>query len=294
MADSGLSIRRWVSTRDTPLKRVVPYRFRSGARRVLFAPVDALESLRRRDVASEIPTPPRHLDNVGGEFAWIAETFLSYFSDVGGLEPDDDVLDIGCGVGRMARGLVNYLDSEATYEGFDIVPASIRWCQKHISTRYPQFHFQVADVYNKYYHRRGRWPASQYTFPWEPDSFDFAFATSVFTHMLHDEVGRYLSEAARVLRPGGRLFATFSLVNDEVVRLAEESRGHTGLYKYRTDEAWLAGRDAPEALIAFPETWVLGRYRQAGLEVTDIRYGSWSGREESLAGQDIVVARVVN
>lgn len=255
--------------------------------------MDALARPRQPDDASGIPTPPRHLDNVGGEFAWIAEAFVSYFIELGGLRPDDDVLDIGCGVGRMARGLVDYLGSEATYEGFDIVPASIRWCQEHITSRYPQFHFQVADVYNKYYHRRGQVPGSQYSFPWKAASFDFAFATSVFTHMLHAEVKRYLHEAARVLRPGGRLFATFFLVNNEVVRLAEQSRGDTGLFKHRTDEAWLASRDAPEAVIALPEEWVKDCYRAAGLEITDIRYGSWPGRGEGLAGQDIIIAQVV-
>src|SRR5579862_1873540 len=38
--------------------------------------------------------------------------------NMAGLRPDHDVLDIGCGVGRTARYLCDYLES-GHYEGFD-------------------------------------------------------------------------------------------------------------------------------------------------------------------------------
>ena len=292
MSSFRSSIGRWFRVRETPLKRLVPYRFRPAVRRAVFAPVDAVQGRWRDADDTRIPTPPRSLDNVGGEFSRLPATFLSYFIELATLQPTDDVLDIGCGVGRMARALVTYLAPEAKYEGFDIVPPSIEWCERHISSRYPNFHFQLADVYNKYYRRQSSVPAREYEFPYPAGSFEFAFATSVFTHLLADEVDRYLSESARVLRPGGRLFATFFLVNEEVEELAREGRGDTGRYKYRSNEHWLASRDTPEAMIAFPETWVRARYAAAGLEITEIRPGTWPGREQGLAGQDIIVARV--
>jgi len=44
----------------------------------------------------------------GGNFKSVGEKFLRYFKDVGGLKPDDeDVLDVGCGIGRMAISLRN-------------------------------------------------------------------------------------------------------------------------------------------------------------------------------------------
>lgn len=293
MSNSRPSIARWFRVRDTPLKRVVPYRFRPGVRRAVFAPLDAMEGIWRRYDEAEIPIPPRSLDNVGGEFSWLPETFLSYFIELGDLQPTDAVLDIGCGVGRMARSLVKYLAPEARYEGFDIVPQSIEWCEKNIATRRPNFHFQLADVYNKYYRRQSSVPAREYEFPYPEATFDFAFATSVFTHLLPDEVDRYFLESARVLRPNGRLFATFYLFDDEVEEMAQQRRGGTDRYRYRGEEYWLASRDTPEAMIAFPEQWVRERYAQAGFEITDVCYGTWPGRPEGRAGQDIVVARLV-
>ena len=51
---------------------------------------------------------------------------------------------------------------------------------------------------------RAETKASEYTFPYEDGEFDVVVLTSVFTHMLPDDVAHYLDEIARVLKPGGR------------------------------------------------------------------------------------------
>ena len=68
--------------------------------------------------------------------------------------PHERVLEVGCGIGRMAVPLTGYL-SGGEYEGFDGMPKAIEWCQENISSEYPKFRFQVADVYNKKYNLRG-------------------------------------------------------------------------------------------------------------------------------------------
>ncbi len=59
--------------------------------------------------------------------------------------------------------------------------------------------------------------AAEFRFPYEDASFDFAFATSLFTHLLRDEASHYLAEDRRVpTAPGGRLPAlTFFLLTPE-------------------------------------------------------------------------------
>lgn len=64
------------------------------------------------------------------------------------------MLDVGSGIGRMARPLTKFLTS-GSYVGIDIVPRGIEWCQRHITSRYPNFTFQHADVYNKEYNPTG-------------------------------------------------------------------------------------------------------------------------------------------
>ena len=82
-------------------------------------------------------------------------------------------------------------------------PKGIAWCQENITPKHPNFRFQVADIRNKEYNSGERFAASEYEFPYEDASFDFVLLTSVFTHLLPNEVENYLSEIQRVLAPGG-------------------------------------------------------------------------------------------
>jgi len=145
----------------------------------------------------------------------VGEEFLRYFMGMGQLKPDENVLDVGCGSGRIAVPLTQYLTSKGSYQGFDIVRPAVDWCTETISARYPHFLFHVADVFNKFYNPQGRYKASEYTFPYENESFNFIFLTSVFTHMLPEDMEHYLSEIIRVLKRGGRCLITFFFANEE-------------------------------------------------------------------------------
>ncbi len=269
-------------------KRFVPRRIRPAARKIYFFPADTLDLLLgRRDAL----TPPKgkifHNPNA---YKRIGNKFFRHFLDLGDLKPDERVLEVGCGIGRMAVPLTRYLDG-GEYEGFDVMPEAIEWCQRNISSKYPNFRFQVADIYNKEYNPRGTRRASDYEFPYEDESFEFVILTSVFTHMLPDEVSNYLSEIERVMKPGGRAMITFFLLNQESLKLIESGMSTIDFpYDfgvYRTKE-----KSTPEAAIAYQEDFIRNLYRENNLKIAEpIRYGSWCGREAFLSLQDIVVAR---
>ena len=236
--------------------------------------------------------PPRRL-RLGagpGDFAEQGERWLGILTETGGLEPDGRVLDIGCGPGRLAAGLTGHLD-HGSYEGFDVIPKAVRWCQQAITPRHPQFRFQVADVHNRRYHPAGSQRAVEYAFPFPDADFDVAFAASVFTHMVPAETERYLCEAGRVLRPGGRLMATFFLLNEESERfltitseLSHETADEQGR-RYRSSRA-----EIPEHRVATSEADVGEMYAGAGLEIEEVRYGRWAGRPARRLRQDLIVA----
>jgi ubiquinone/menaquinone biosynthesis C-methylase UbiE len=219
------------------------------------------------------------------------ELFLEVFVELGGLNPSQAVLEPGCGTGRMAEPLARYLGERGSYDGFDVVPGAIKWCQKNI--RRPNFRFRHVDVLNPYYNPDGRLDAQEFKFPYPDENFDFVFLTSVFTHMLPPEVRHYLSEIRRVLRPGGRCLMTVFLVNQKAldsVRAghAERQFAHQG-DGYCYD---VAGK--PAHAVAYREEDLLGLLNQTGLELDTIRYGRWRDRRTRRSqdiGQDIVVAR---
>jgi SAM-dependent methyltransferase len=235
---------------------------------------DALDTLAgRRDPL----VPPRRLDFVGhSDFRATGDEFLCHFVELGGLRPDERVLDIGCGIGRMARPLAVYLAPEGGYEGFDIVPEGIAWCQG----RYPaNFTFRRLDVHNARFHPAGREAAERASFPYEDAAFDFAFATSVFTHLRPEAADRYLAETARVLRAGGRALLTFFLAEQPV-----------GDHVHRVGPALAVDPDVPEEAIAYPEAWVRERAAAHGLGVREpVHRGTWTGAREGRSFQDIVV-----
>lgn len=164
----------------------------------------ALSSLERGGA----PTPPVELIFVGdGPYGEIAAEFLRYFVEVGNLQPNGTVLDIGSGVGRMASGLSLYLDETGSYVGFEPVDRGVRWC-KEAYQNFPNFQFHWVDLFNELYNPSGSILPTEFRFPMDNEAADLVIATSIFTHLYEDEIAAYCREIRRVLKPSGRMLAT--------------------------------------------------------------------------------------
>jgi SAM-dependent methyltransferase len=237
---------------------------------------------------SDPELPPLRLRFVGaGDFRSVGAEMVNVLTSFGGLKAGDRVLDTGCGIGRIALPLTRYLDAGATYDGFDIVGRGIRWCRRHITSRHPNFRFHLVDVRNPEYNRRGV-PASQFRFPFADASFDFVFATSLYTHLDEAEMLQYVRESRRVLMPGGTFLATFFLV-DEVALASMSLRS---AYHFPIVDGVIRRMPGVSAAagVAFEESFVVRTLEGAGFASVRIARGKWS-RPEGLTFQDVVVAR---
>lgn len=133
-----------------------------------------------------------------------------------GAGPTASILDIGCGWGRIARHFVDYVEPPGRYVGMDVVKPFVDWCEENISPVNPAFSFVHQDIYNGLYNPNGTHEASKYVFPFEDESFDLIFLTSVFTHLLPDDAFNYLREIRRLLKPDGRCFSTWLLLGHDL------------------------------------------------------------------------------
>lgn len=168
------------------------------------------------DSAIDDMVPPQERNFVGpGDFKTVGREFLSHFLNVAKLQPDERVLDVGCGIGRMAIPLTQYLRPPGSYDGFDVVKAGIEWCRDKITPRYPHFRFRHVSIRNQHYTPDSGIRPTDFRFPYRSRTFDFVFLTSVFTHMLPPDMEHYLDEIVRVLKPTGRCLITMFLLNAE-------------------------------------------------------------------------------
>ena len=126
---------------------------------------------------------------VGGNFdvlGFLELETLKYF----GLEKSFYIIDVGCGSGRLAKPLSEFL--EGKYLGIDIIPELVDHARR-LANR-PDWRFEVA---------RGL------SIQAEDGVADMVCFFSVFTHLLHEQSYLYLQEAKRVLKPHGKILFSF-------------------------------------------------------------------------------------
>jgi ubiquinone/menaquinone biosynthesis C-methylase UbiE len=143
---------------------------------------------------------------IGGSFDLVGRLELGVLM-VEGLRPTDTLVDLGCGTGRLAVHAIPALP-DGRYVGIDISDSMLREARERV---------------------RGIAGAGQCSVSWvkqtgpvfalETGSVDVICAFSVFTHMEHEDTYRYLKNALRIVRPGGRFVFSCLPMNLKLARV---------------------------------------------------------------------------
>ena len=133
-----------------------------------------------------------------GDFLHIGLLELEILKSVG-LQPEDRLLDFGCGIGRMAVHALNYLESDK-YWGIDISETML----------------ERAKAVCGELHQRGRWLLGDggVLNTLQDIHFDYICAFSVFTHLDLEEYYTHLQCMRRVISGDGLLLTSHLLLGE--------------------------------------------------------------------------------
>jgi SAM-dependent methyltransferase len=221
-----------------------------GLKAVNIAFVDLLKGVMPHKEAMEIA--------IGGNFAEIGALELALVRHYG-LTQDGRLIDVGCGSGRLAKPLSEWMTG--SYLGLDLVPDLIAYA-KSIAAR-PDWRFEVVDHIN---------------IPDLDGTADMVCFYSVLTHLQHEQSYWYLEEARRVLKPGGRIVFSFLELCEPV---------HLQIFR---DTVELAKQGAVAPMNTFIDRGTIAVWAdELGMEIVDLRGGSDAITAEGALGQSICV-----
>lgn len=133
----------------------------------------------------------------------------------------DNVLDFGCGCGRLARQMIQQRPRPRRYLGLDLHRGMIRWDQENLQPLAQDFAFRHHNIYHATFNPTPGAPSTA-PFPVEDGTISLLVAWSVFTHLTQQQCDHYLREVSRVLRPDGVMLSTWFLFDKSAFPMMQD------------------------------------------------------------------------
>jgi SAM-dependent methyltransferase len=169
------------------------------------------------------------------------------------------LVDIGCGQGRLAIGLIRDLPN-ARYLGLDVSARSIDWCTKHLESRHPSYRFRHINLVNALYNPLGDALPPVFHLPVTSGAADIAYMWGVVTNMEPEHLAPYAQEISRILRLGGKLFLTAN-VEANVPKVSVNPEKYVPFVC-----------SGPLHIVRYERQYFLDVFQGAGLKLTQFAY----------------------
>ncbi|MFN7940836.1 MAG: class I SAM-dependent methyltransferase [Thermoanaerobaculia bacterium] len=237
------------------------------------------------------PLPPATLrGGIGpGDFWLEGEAIARHLASRVDLPRIDRVLEIGSGLGRLAWPLSLRLPRRASYLGLDVSPAYVDWSRAVLPLPAGRFEFRRLDVASSQYNPGGGIAPEAVVLPVADAGVDLVIANSLLSHLLPSAIERYVAESRRVLRSGGRLYASAFVVDDgSLPRIL--ARDSYPIFVERRENCWISDPAIPEAGVAVDGAWFLAALTDRGFAIDLVEPGSWRGLPAAPRYQDLILA----
>jgi SAM-dependent methyltransferase len=188
-----------------------------------------------------------------------------------------DVVELGCGCGRVAWTLRDTPWFFGTYVGVDIDKEMIEYCR----STFPADRFQFilsphkSVTYSAASTVHGSQEISSTLVVADEQSKDFVYSISLYSHLLEAEVIEYMQESYRILRTNGVMFMTFFCIE-------HVERGRRWSFRHRIGNAYIESAKYPEAAVAYHEAFMIDLAKKCGFREVTVIPKLW---QSELVGQ---------
>jgi SAM-dependent methyltransferase len=265
------------------IRRIVPSAARLTYNPIFKAVVDSFDVLPRYLYREFSNIPPNHLRIRVGVAPGIARGILAnqaYYLTIARdfwmhafhaelCRLDSTIVDIGCGCGRFAHYLRDYkFKSEkftGKYIGIDVDSEMLTWCREHFDSE--RFQFYQSTHSSKVY-LNSESGGGSYTLPIADGVADLVFSTSLFTHLLEEQLIEYCRESNRVLKPGAHM-AMYCFCLD----YPPPTLGDRHTFSHEIGNAHVESIALPEAAVAYRKEFLFRIAREAGFRTAEMLTG---------------------
>jgi SAM-dependent methyltransferase len=196
-----------------------------------------------------------------GSRCWLTFLSRSYCT------ASSDVVELGCGCGRVARALKQDW-FRGTYVGVDIDTEMLEYCRQNFPE--DRFEFVLSPHRSATYSRENSNDIEDIFHKpifGEKNSKDFVYSISLYSHLLEKQFVEYLRETHRILKPNGMVYLTFFCIND--VEL-----GGRWTFRHGHGNAYVENLRFPEAAVAYEKAFVTEVAKNIGFSEVSIISGN--------------------
>ena len=123
-------------------------------------------------------------------FSLSGTVYAGGFIQAAGLRPQDRVMEVGSGLGRILTASQRRVGAQQPYFGIDLSYKMVERARRGLDPRRPPPHFLVA---------------SALQMPFRPRCFDVVLLSHVVKYLTDPQLRQVLVQVRELLRPGGRL-----------------------------------------------------------------------------------------
>ena len=123
-------------------------------------------------------------------FSLSGTVYAGSFIQAAGLRPEDRVMEVGSGLGRILTASQRRVGAIQPYFGIDLSYQMVRRARRGLEPRRPPLHFLVA---------------SALQMPFRGQCFDVVLLSHVAKYLTDPQLRQVLAQVRELLRPGGRI-----------------------------------------------------------------------------------------